>query len=618
MWLRSHVSVFLILFLESLLLLNGSVSSASSDSGLESSLLSRVSTWDCSSDTDCTISNSSCVDGYCECAGGYMYNANMTSCILVATAYGDSCTEILQCSTYLLTGGVCEDSVCTCGDGYHYIHGRCYASSGLGEACEADVNCYVNADNEATSCVDGVCVCSDGFYQREYRTCRRGGYSEGDECAVDIDCQFENGVCNSSYVCTYDTTVNTTTTRLDVEGRVTRSLGRDDENATVGTECVSNDNCSTLANSKCGAAGTCICNRAYFASSDLSTCVPEIGEECSDDDDVTITNSLCRNGTWSCGYSTVTSLTQKICRKTTKVYNYSCLWDEQCYIFGPDASCQSKRCLCDEGSHWVEEELFCWVNKGIGESCQADEDCYVEDLDVELSCSNSVCTCPNGTSANSDNTLCKSDNAELGDVCEEDSDCTAANSVCVDLVCTCPDYYYEVDEACAAGINATCSSDSDCSVANSTCTDDLVCACGDDFVSDESTSCLPVATYGESCESDIQCSTTLSNTYCAVVTSTTDAEETNTTSCDCESDYHYSYGACYLKSAIGDSCSTLADCYVETGSEYVVCRSGVCACTWDATASSTTACVISTSDAASFFLSTWLGLILLSVKICLV
>lgn len=240
---------------------------------------------------------------------------NLQKNLLAATAYGDPCTETLQCSVYLLTGSVCEAGVCICGEGFHYIHGRCYqtsgkslnrflqsffrrlfcvlvqkfpftmwshwemfhvsiflhfinirtGSSGLGEPCSADVFCYVNADNEATSCINGVCECSDGFYKREYRTCRRIGYSEsssrsgipfsfndvifkligifqaflwlvfsylaeGDDCAIDQDCQFTNGFCdNSTYLCaTYNTTTARLSETIEEDDRVERNLNRDD------------------------------------------------------------------------------------------------------------------------------------------------------------------------------------------------------------------------------------------------------------------------------------------------------------------------------------------------------------------------------------------------------
>ena len=92
--------------------------------------------------------------------------------------------------------------------------------------------------------------------------------------------------------------------------------------------------------------------------------------------------------------------------KVTRTYNGSCLNNEQCYIFGPDAVCNEKRCVCNNNSHYEESELFCWINKGIGESCKIDKDCYIHDSELNLSCKNSHCNCPDGTFPNSEKTSC--------------------------------------------------------------------------------------------------------------------------------------------------------------------------------------------------------------------
>lgn len=40
----------------------------------------------------------------------------------------------------------------------------------------------------------------------------------------------------------------------------------------------------------------------------------------------------------------------------------------------------------------------------------------------------------------------------LGEICEEDSDCTTLNSVCKNEVCSCADFYYPSNDQCLAGI----------------------------------------------------------------------------------------------------------------------------------------------------------------------
>lgn len=45
------------------------------------------------------------------------------------------------------------------------------------EKCKENIDCYVNAEFEASICdtVDEICKCNPDFYQREHRTCRRKG-----------------------------------------------------------------------------------------------------------------------------------------------------------------------------------------------------------------------------------------------------------------------------------------------------------------------------------------------------------------------------------------------------------------------------------------------------------
>ncbi|XP_015585313.1 prion-like-(Q/N-rich) domain-bearing protein 25 [Cephus cinctus] len=650
----SNYLVCLVIFFSVSLVQASTKSIAEQDAEVFSEIALRESNWECKSDSDCSATNSSCVNDRCSCNGGYIFNVAMTACLKIATSYGDECEETLQCTNYLLTGASCTDNICVCGDGYHYIHGRCYVTSGLFEECDSDVNCYVNADIEATSCVNGTCQCSDGFYQREYRTCRRGGYAVGDDCMIDNDCLFENAYCNSSNVCASTNAVATSTRRrrnteyklITARDDAVTGLGSDcteDANCTavvensvcssdsvcqcdikfvenngscvpgiyVGVECTQDADCATIDNSRCGISGTCICKRAHFASTDLTSCVPELGESCTNDDTTSIGNSLCRNGTWSCISTSVFSTDNKFCRKTTKKYRWSCVYNEQCYIFGPNAVCQNKKCLCDEDSHLEQDDAFCWLNKGIGESCQNDKDCYIEGFHVDIYCRDSICSCPNGTHLSANGTACIDDVAELGGACESDSDCAIANSVCLDAACACAEYHYEVQGQCVGGINATCSTDADCNAKNSVCSSNL-CTCNDGYVMYSMDTCIVVSNYEEECQYDIQCSTSMDNTVCRIVQDSESDNETITGTCTCDTDYHNRYGACLSKALLGDSCTSAGECYVDSGLDGVACLKGVCRCGWSYRQLDKTTCIY--SDASTLFLSTSLGLTILLMK----
>lgn len=90
----------------------------------------------------------------------------------------------------------------------------------------------------------------------------------------------------------------------------------------------------------------------------------------------------------------------------TKKYEGHCQLDEQCYIFGPDAMCNNNICVCNENSHYINSELFCWGNKGLGETCSKDRDCFVKDFKGNLTCNGSKCGCPDGTRLSKDKMTC--------------------------------------------------------------------------------------------------------------------------------------------------------------------------------------------------------------------
>lgn len=97
--------------------------------------------------------------------------------------------------------------------------------------------------------------------------------------------------------------------------------------------------------------------------------------------------------------------------------------------------------------------MFCWINKGVGESCTSASDCYVKGFDSELTCSdNNICECPKGTHINAAGTACIKDAAGLGDPCTADEDCKPLkNAMCRDDVCSCVENYFDALGECVSG-----------------------------------------------------------------------------------------------------------------------------------------------------------------------
>lgn len=131
----------------------------------------------------------------------------------------------------------------------------------------------------------------------------------------------------------------------------------------------------------------------------------------------------------------------------------SCQYDEQCYAFGPDSKCVDSHCGCTGNSHYVEDEMFCWQNRGFGESCNTDKDCHVPNFRSELICNDSFkCECPVGTHLNWAGTGCMDDVPILGALCSADVDCISlSNAHCHEERCTCFDSYFESSGVCVAG-----------------------------------------------------------------------------------------------------------------------------------------------------------------------
>ncbi|XP_020293715.1 prion-like-(Q/N-rich) domain-bearing protein 25 [Pseudomyrmex gracilis] len=555
--------------------------------------------WECNNNDDCTAMNATCVDRFCQCARGYVMNADMTTCLRIATDYYDFCEETVQCSAYLSNGGRCEDvngiedesipenksgnqKRCVCGPGYYYMHGRCNRYVGLFEECEQDIDCYVNADFEASTCEKisaerKVCKCSPGFYQREYRTCRRKAESVGDKCVIDIDCFFANATCNDNFECEKIQTRNESTYMENHDIQLFVNNYKNTE-IRVGSSCVINEDCGDLGNAICDPFGTCRCERAHFAFNTSAKCVPELGEPCDNDDILNpyINYSVCRKR-WTCMNGFVALKNNRECLNVTREYEGECQHDEQCYVFGPDAVCGNNKCVCDERvSHYVESELFCWRNKGVHETCESEHDCHVNDLKGQLVCNN-TCDCFEGTKINGNKTICISDPAEIGEYCEEDDNCkSTSNSVCSNNKCTCNVNDYELEGRCEKGINANCETNENCTVRNSVCIAE-VCSCISDYVATAVDSCMPILSFGEPCSVDVQCSANVTGAICG----TSEPNDAGNKVCTCSEEDHYSFEKCRKKRFLGETCENLGECYQNSDDERIICRNGKCSCDWD-------------------------------------
>ncbi|XP_015117114.1 prion-like-(Q/N-rich) domain-bearing protein 25 [Diachasma alloeum] len=569
----------------------------------------------CSRDVNCMV-NSVCEKNQCKCRGGYVFSGNMTTCLKVANSYGEACDENHQCASYLSVGGACSSGKCVCSPGYHYLHGYCYKTTDLGETCLSPDNCYVNHQPEAAICENKKCRCSDNFYQREYRSCRRAAQKIGDECLIDLDCRFNpRATCGKSKRCQLET--SGILLHGEREGNSRKTLKGNI--AVIGKPCNASADCNPMGAAICSALGVCVCDRAHFPSENGDKCIAELGATCENDAVPEIRNAECREDVtlWSCKSGQVATIDNRECKKATTRFNSSCLLNEQCFVFGPDAICRDRKCICNDDSHYVEDQMICWTSKGLGERCRQDEDCHVNGLDVDIRCNDEfVCSCPNGTHVNGDQTVCIADHNEIGGFCIENGDCSVKNSICSNKSCTCADNHFESSGECVRGNFASCEVDQECKVYNSVCRNGT-CTCHNYHVALTVDLCVPVSDLDDECNHDIQCSARNPNSVCksialetgekGAVSGTKDGKGR----CACADGYHYNYDGCFKKRVLKETCQTLAECYIESHTDSVLCKNGICSCNFGWRAVNNSHCESGATALISNY--TWVLLLALSI-----
>ncbi|KAK3922672.1 Protein piccolo [Frankliniella fusca] len=587
----------------------------------------------CTTDLDCDTRGASCVSGACACAQGQVMTSDLTACLPGASEWGAPCTDAVQCVSRLLVGGSCAakevitssttsapepapaELVCRCAQGYHYLRGQCWRSSGLGEACARSENCYANHDSESVACAGGVCACAPGFYQREYSSCRRVSTAFGEECGITEDCQYSDSACLSrSCGCregyAYDKQANKCSPAAAARvAEVEASAGRGGKwrwsrreaeaeararargssaltaSGDVAATCTTDADCGGDGNGDC-VSGVCVCHRGYYKSG--NKCYPELLQACAEKGDCVMKNAVCRSAAQgstpaklcSCKGGYVASEDMRLCRKMTpELLTWSCLHDEQCGYFGPSATCTGKRCHCGPGTHWAATKQYCWVSKAVGESCAAAEDCAGLSADgtgAGATCSAGKCACTPGHHPSADSKECRKDADRVGAECSDDVDCTAGHTLCVDNKCACGKGYVPdaSGEGCGPGVGGPCDKDTDCLAKDSVCvadskTDSKTCSCASGAVSSATgDACLPAAAaLNSTCTETAQCSGL--------------AAHCRKGKCVCEEDEFYRDGQCRTKHNLGERCSMSSECYLDFQPERAECRNGVCKCGFD-------------------------------------
>ncbi|XP_076761543.1 uncharacterized protein LOC143429700 isoform X2 [Xylocopa sonorina] len=256
--------------------------------------------------------------------------------------------------------------------------------------------------------------------------------------------------------------------------------------------------------------------------------------KCQYDDDC-VPNAYCWNQE-AClckdRYVVYKNRTHVECLRVANAIGDPCKADIQCHVtFAPYSECRNNFCQCTVGSHYVEGR--CYESIGLGQICQTHRNCYIN----HSYCVTGYCTCTLKYHPNPNNDGCVR-SAELGDVCSDDYECVAPNSVCSD-----------------------------------------VCKCKVDHVlSSDGKRCLRLAnSVGDSCEEDAQCQIYVENSWCGY-----------NGKCSCIENFHRHGTLCVRDIKLYDICRKDMDCITETyrNSNFtrfinVNCVSGICVCAKD-------------------------------------
>ncbi|GJQ66812.1 hypothetical protein Trydic_g18580 [Trypoxylus dichotomus] len=213
--------------------------------------------------------------------------------------------------------------------------------------------------------------------------------------------------------------------------------------------------------------------------------------ECESDTDC-INEATCTNNLCQCPDGYVFSTDGYRCLKHVIGYQAACEDDAQCSYLTGKYYCNAGACDCGVGYRYLHGR--CVISKGLGESCELDEECHVTNHLNAMICSDGVCSCNTGYYAR-ENYDCRPDATAINATCALDMDCKVSNTICDRYQCTTitqssdssmfnhiPQLQRDTNEIVMYAIGTSCTTSADCDdVPNSMCsplTKECVCKRG--------------------------------------------------------------------------------------------------------------------------------------------
>jgi len=117
----------------------------------------------CFNNTDCTVVNSQCILGCCQCPFPFYRQNTCQQCELIPRVLGSQCSTTSECARDIFRA-VCVNGVCQCASAYKSscLNSLCQCvPRTLGDQCAQDLDCSINVLNSV--CSGGTCQCAAGF-----------------------------------------------------------------------------------------------------------------------------------------------------------------------------------------------------------------------------------------------------------------------------------------------------------------------------------------------------------------------------------------------------------------------------------------------------------------------
>jgi hypothetical protein len=572
----------------------------------------------------CSIEGQTCVNGVCQCGGGFSVPGHSS----VWEVCGNACTDVANdpnncrtCGNACPGGASCQDMFCKCPD---VFTGKGY-EPGTPIYCDGSWSCLTSDSNNCGSC-GNVCaegqICTDGSC---YDPCHNPDYP--DYCSKLQGCTNLNWDINNCGTCDKDCTLMGYTVAGCCDGQCT-DLSTTSNCRGCGFTCSTNQVCDTETGCVCPEPYTqcpqgCLnlstdtnhCGTCGHDCSQLGTgysccdgtCVDNVTQGCCDNRVTNLTavntcgscgndctlkgygSPACCGGACAdfsaspnCGSCGMTCSTNQVCAPTYDG-GYGCVCppggdfatcsDGSCVNIQTDpANCGSCGSACPSGAtceggacHCAEGTIMCGgqcVNPqtDLGNCGSCGKTCDEE----TQTCQGGSCECTDSSLENCGSSGCKDTSSDASNCGNCGNDCAkyGPNYGCCDGTCT----DLTTNENCG-GCNTT-NPDFNCSVAYNYC------------------SCQKDQNNGYGCHCDPNQGATNCNGECRLLQ--TDPEHCGSCNNKCNADSNCSEGRCVCKDAnltiCGSSCADLAtddnncgDCgnKCPTGTN---CDAGVCGC----------------------------------------